>query len=251
MNNRWKSLGAKFVLGICSCSMMADQLRAADTYSVVSVDSENIVLDGVLDDIAWQQANHLQDQFHFPWRVEDLPSTRFQAVRDGQHLYFSFAAEDDEQVVVVNVENELDIGGEDRVELFFASSALETPVSGESGCELPLYYGVEIDPLGRVLDFSARYYRRFDFDWDFPGLEVVAFNSQSHYQIEARIPLQALQDLNLISPENGLMVGVFRGEFSGSGDGLTSRWISWIDPSTPQPDFHVSEAFGYFQLIDN
>ena len=47
---------------------------------------------------------------------------------------------------------------EDRVELFFSN--LTT---------LSEYYCIEIDPLGRILDYSAKHNRKFDENWDVKG----------------------------------------------------------------------------------
>ncbi|MGS2722296.1 carbohydrate-binding family 9-like protein [Porticoccus sp. GXU_MW_L64] len=234
--------------GVCSAPAQADSLVQDSLYTVSRVSPEGVTIDGRVDDAAWQNAPVLSSEFHYPWREESVPNTRFQALWDDQYLYFVFVAHDADIVALDQLTQELDIGNEDRVELFFAPGVLEQPVKSENGTELPRYYGIEIDPKGRVLDFSAQYHRKFDFDWTMPGLDVVASDSESRYQVEARIPLQTLRTLGLLSAENTLMAGVFRGEFSHTDAGLVSRWISWVNPQVPQPDFHVSSAFGLFRL---
>lgn len=235
---------------ILFCSSVLATDAANDSYQVARVAPAAVQLDGLLEDPAWGQASVLSQEFHNPWQEETVPETRFQAVWDGQYLYFCFFAQDSEIVLVETVKKELDIGAEDRVELFFAQSAIEEPVSGTGSSDLPRYYGIEIDALGRVLDFSAYYYRQFDFLWQMKGLETAASQNDEGYTIEARIPLKTLRELELLNSKNGLIVGVFRGDFSQSATAVKTHWISWIDPKTLQPDFHVSEAFGHFLLMD-
>jgi hypothetical protein len=43
--------------------------------------------------------------------------------------------------------------------------------------------------------------------------------------------------------------GLYRGEcVKLEGDKATLRWISWVDPKTANPDFHVASSFGKFIL---
>ena len=220
------------------------------TYSIVKVNKGSITLDGSINDAGWAHAKVLDQAFHYPWQAIQPPLTEFRAVWDGESIYFSFYAEDQNIVLTPNFETELSIAEEDRVEIFFASSPIDQPVpSPKTENYLPLYYGVEVDALGRVLDFSAQYYRKFNFDWDMPGLAVSAVKKERSYQMEISIPMLTLESLGLI--DNGqLRVGVFRGEFTKTSEGVTSKWISWINPKTEQPDFHVNEAFGHFLLSE-
>ena len=135
-------------------------------------------------------------------------------------------------------QDESTVDGEDRVELFFAGAPVDRP--GEDGMER--YYAIEVDPKGRVHDYSIAYYRQFDGDWSLAGLETKAALTDDGYSVEGKIPLKTLQELHLL--RDGLMrTGVFRAEFSpSSGTEPRMEWISWVNPNTPQPDFHVSHA---------
>ena len=57
--------------------------------------------------------------------------------------------------------SEMDVGPEDRVEIFFSHSG-----------KLDTYVGAEMDPAGRMLDYKCTYYRKFDYDWNFKTLAV-------------------------------------------------------------------------------
>ena len=83
---------------------------------------------------------------------------------------------------------------EDRVELFFAGSYIDKP--GPDGMEK--YYGLEIDPKGRVHDYSIEYYRKFDGKWNMEGLETKATVTDDGYIVEGKIPMKSLQDLKSI-----------------------------------------------------
>ena len=70
------------------------------------------------------------------------------------------------------------------------------------------------------------------------------------YIVEGKVPMASLQDLNLIH-DNVMRAGVYRAEFSlPAEDGeLVQEWISWIDPKTEAPDYHVDSSFGEFRFL--
>ena len=115
---------------------------------------------------------------------------------------------------------------------------------------MPLYYGVEIDPQGRVHDYSIEYYRHFDGTWNLEGLDSAGVATDDGYIVEGKVPMASLQDLDLIH-DNVMRAGVYRAEFSlPAEDGeLVQEWISWIDPKTEAPDYHVDSSFGEFRFL--
>jgi hypothetical protein len=125
---------------------------------------------------------------------------------------------------------------EDRVEIFFAR-----------GDKLKEYFCLEVDPLGRIHDYAASYYRKFDSSWSCRGIRTAGSITKQGYSIEGSIPLRTLETLGLPSQGSGHMLraGLFRAEFNhGPESAPEAHWISWIDPGTEQPDFHVPGAFG-------
>ena len=181
----------------------------------------------------------------FPWMTQEAPRTVFKGFSDGQDFYFSFVVRDKQVLAAEQWQDESTVDGEDRVELFFAGAPVDRP--GEDGMER--YYAIEVDPKGRVHDYSIAYYRQFDGDWSLAGLETKAALTDDGYSVEGKIPLKTLQELHLL--RDGLMrTGVFRAEFSpSSGTEPRMEWISWVNPNTPQPDFHVDSAFGVFRFL--
>ena len=113
------------------------------------------------------------------------------------------------------------------------------------------YYCVEIGPKGHVLDYQASTYRKFNTDWDCPGLDVATMTSDDGYVVEAKIPRQTLVDLKLSNEEFDapILTGLFRAEFSFNSNGnVSENWISWVDPRSQEPDFHLPSAFRQIQF---
>ena len=205
------------------------------TYEARLVPDARISLDGGLDAPAWQEAD-CETRFSFPWEDRQVPRTEFRAFFDEEAFYFAFHVEDDDIVLADDFRNKLDVMREDRVELFFALDDA-----------LAQYYCLEIDPLGRVLDYSASYYRRFDFSWSLAGLQAVGRPWPGGYCVKGLIPLRALAALGLpvADPERPIRFGIYRTAFRhADGPGHIEHWISWVDPGTPEPDFHVPASFG-------
>lgn len=211
------------------------------TYNVRYLPQANINIDGVLDEPDWVKADS-ERGFSFPWEKRAVPLTEFRAFRDDHSLYFYFLVHDEDVVVVEeNSDDETVVRVEDRVEIFFTRDD-----------KLREYFCMEIDPLGRIYDYQACYYRKFDVSWDWPGMIVGASISKQGYIVEGSIPLEVLVSLGLPDLRTGqtLQAGVFRGEFShGQGAEPEAHWISWVDPGGQTPDFHVPSAFGCFQMV--
>ncbi len=213
------------------------------TYEARYVPRANITPDGMLTEPAWEHAN-LETAFTFPWEQRSPPDTEFRAVYDTDALYFSFRVTDDDVVLAERFRTKMDVIVEDRVELFFARDE-----------RLAEYYCLEIDPLGRVLDYRASYHREFDFSWSFPELNAVGTLVPGGYTVAGRIPWAALQSLGFPPPSshNAIKFGIYRAEFRHAQEGQregqgSEEWISWVDPQTEEPDFHVPESFGYLKM---
>lgn len=215
-------------------------------YDVVFRDGKAAV-DGVLDEDVWKDVPAIAGGFHFPWDPKEAPFTEFKGYNDGTDFYFSFHVVDAE-VLADEWTDESTVDNEDRVELFFAGQYIDKP-SPEG---MKLYYGIEVDPEGRVHDYSIKYYRDFDTEWNLEGLETAAVTTENGYDVEGKIPLKSLEDLELIN--NGVMrAGVYRAEFSSTENAeepILMEWISWVDPKTAVPDYHVASSFGEFRFLE-
>jgi hypothetical protein len=204
-------------------------------YRAAPVKGTKIKVDGILDEEAWMKAVP-ETGFIFPWEDRAVPETEFRACHDKENFYFAFEIRDDELVCHDNVNSEEDLISEDRAEMYFTRDD-----------ELGQYYCFEIDAKGRILDYSASYYRKFDFSWDWPGLVAAAKITQQGYTVEGMIPISSFKSLHLLDESGGnvFKTGIFRAEFNRKPDGsIEEHWLSWIDPRVSEPDYHVPTSFG-------
>ncbi|MCX8089678.1 MAG: carbohydrate-binding family 9-like protein [Verrucomicrobiae bacterium] len=236
-----------------------EQLTASDqTYAARWVPPGQIRVDGRADEPAWAQAA-VENRFSFPWKAAPAPLTEFRALWDNEHLYFTFRVQDADIVALEHWRDELDSVFEDRVEIYLSRDG-----------KMRDYYCAEIDSRGRVLDYRARFYRRFEMDWRFRGLETRATTHMHGYEVEGRIPLRELAGLGFPMPQPGvkIRVGLYRAEFSHDRSGRAAaasgihtlgrsppgaspveEWISWVNPRTAEPDFHVPSSLGWLEFV--
>ncbi|MBN1420648.1 MAG: carbohydrate-binding family 9-like protein [Planctomycetes bacterium] len=218
----------------------AESTPLSPAYDVRGTHGERIRIDGDLDEPAWRRAV-IETGFAFPWEAEAAPATTFRALHDGETLYFSFVVEDGDIIASEAFDGESTVDGEDRIEVFFARDA-----------RLRSYGCIEIDPRGRVHDYAARYYRAFDGAWKAADLRAAAGPVAGGYAVEAAIPFATLEALGLpVRNDPILRAGLYRAEFARGADGkIVERWLSWVDPKTRMPDFHVPESFGWLRLVE-
>lgn len=60
------------------------------------------------------------------------------------------------------------------------------------------YYCMEIDPSGHVMDYSASYYRKFDYEWNFKSLEICSIKDEKGYIVQADCLFQNFWNWELI-----------------------------------------------------
>lgn len=195
------------------------------------IESENI----------WRKATLLQD-FSLPWKSEKPQETLFRALYDKNYIYLRYDVKDDEILIYSKTGKKDDVMYSDRVEIFFRKNE-----------KLDQYYCLEIDPNGKVLDYSAEYYRKFDFTWSWPKKQLVIKTNihKNGYRVNVKISLESLRKLGLLN-NNRIEAGIFRGDCikfpTGNEINATIKWISWVDPETKSPDFHVPTSFGVLEL---
>lgn len=185
----------------------------------------------------WEDVNALKD-FSYPWLKENPPITLFKAYYDEHYLFFHFTAFVESPKVYVETNNKLEVRFSERVELFFRINE-----------EMAPYYCLEMDPSGRVLDYKAEFYRKFNRSWSWPdNLCIKTKIDDKKYTLEGKIALSRLTQLGLLS-SNELQIGLYRGHCVALDKKNESiKWISWIDSNTPKPDFHVPTSFGLLIL---
>ena len=212
-------------------------LQACSTrceYAVNAIQDGLIRIDGERNENIWSNAVSITS-FKNPWNREVSPATSFSMLKDNNHLYFCFDVKDNEILLEPAVSNERDIEKEDRVELFFSKDK-----------EMKEYYCIEMDPGGRTLSYAAGYYRQFNFNWEPPaGFQVAAQVYTGGYTVEGSVPIAFIQSL---CANNRLYLGVYRAEFSKKDTTVVENWLTWIDPQTSFPDFHVPATLGVLMI---
>jgi hypothetical protein len=237
-----------------------DTGRPSDqTYPVRYVPQLSIALTGHADAADWAQA-HVEKRFAFPWKNGPAPATEFRALCDDKHLYFAFRVHDEDIVVLDKLRDKGDVVFEDRVEMFFSVDD-----------RMVHYYCLEIDPRGRVYDYGGSFYRKVDPQWSWPGLDSKATLVSQGYIVEGRMTLAGFETLGFprLRPGVRIRCGLYRAEFSHDRSGrrvepVDSRhthgrqldgpppieeWISWVDPRTKEPDFHVPSSLGWLEIV--
>ena len=190
--------------------------------------------------VDWSQATPLTD-FRFPWETTPAAPTEFRALHAAERLHFRFDCVDQDLVLAEGETAKQRVLGSDRVELFFAPSL-----------ELDPYFCLEMAPNGDAYGYRARTYRQFDDGFAWQGLELSSSIEGTRYAVEGSLPLATLRTLGVLAPgARELFAGVYRAEFSHLPEGgVHAGWMSWLDPKTVKPDFHVPSSFGIFELVD-
>lgn len=207
-------------------------------YEVVLIPQNPENYNQILDASFWKKANCLTD-FCSPWNNNPFSKIEFKAVWDLENLYFNFRVFDTDIYKDQKDDTFNSIGNSDRVELFFRTNESLNP-----------YYCLEIDTAGRIMDFKAHPDKDFDFSWKWPkkDLQVKTSRDQTSFSVAGQISMQSLSDLNLIQ-NNTIEAGIFRAKFS-LVENLQYQptWISWVNPNTETPNFHIASSFGKFVL---
>lgn len=210
------------------------------TYQVNKI-TKPIQLSGQGADNQWNNAAELTD-FIYPWRSETAPKTVFKALYDDTHFYFLYRATDPEIITKAGALAEKAALNSDRIELFFKGKSDSDP-----------YYSLELDALGRTLDTKANFGEKVDFDWNWPAGELIvkAKIEEDGYWVEGSISLKSMRDLGVYHDDGILRTGLYRAEYVTDENGrATPKWISWVHPNTPKPNFHIPSSFGVLELVE-
>lgn len=209
-------------------------------YKVHLIEKSQLEITGKGDNSLWNQAEILTD-FTSPWSA-NLPSKmEFKALWDGVNLFFCFTVFE----TLIRIDKKDDsiqsIGNSDRVELFFRPDNSLNP-----------YYCLEIDIAARIIDFVAYPDNNFDFEWNWPQghLEVKSSIQDQSYSIEGSISISSLKMLNILN-DNKIETGIFRAKYNEIEKSIFEpTYISWVDPNTNTPNFHLPSSFGILHLQD-
>ena len=150
-----------------------------------------------------------------------------------------------------------------RVELFIAPLTDGTP--------LTRYCGFEMNAHGRVLDFTCTVPRQFDYGWQGNAMMLADWRDSesgqtmllaqfpwtdfcSDEQLAAIVAYGSAGPCASIDASPRFHVGLYRGEVDAArstADCTEFIWQSWIDPQSPDVNFHVPATFGTLTLESN
>jgi len=216
-----------YLLFIPLCIFLSGCNHNKDKKYKVKYYNREITIDGILEKQEWKSANSING-LSAPWDTVGLDETLFRSFCTDEFFYFCFNVKDTE-LIICDFEDELSVAKEDRVEIFFDGTS-----------DMSQYYCIEIDPLGRILDYSAQYYRKFDEQWDFTQVKISSRIMPQGYVIEGSIPLRELRRLGL---KESIYMGIFRADFrKAQTDDVV--WYTWIIPQSTVADFHIPSALG-------
>jgi hypothetical protein len=208
-------------------------------YKVVLINKNQKKDPEILEASFWEEANCLID-FSSPWKSDPVSKIEFRALHDLENFYFNFQVFDTDIYIDKKDDSVDSIGNSDRVELFFRTNDTLNP-----------YYCLEMDTAARIMDFEAKPNKDFDFNWNWPKehLEVKSSKGENSFIVEGRISIASLKELNLIQ-NNTIEGGVYRAKFSkDENQNYQPTWISWVNPNTLEPNFHIASSFGKFILM--
>ena len=209
-----------------------------NTYTVNLLAKTQLNISGKGDDVLWNKAAIL-DNFVSPWNTDKKSEIIFKALWDRENLFFNFTVFDTEIHIEKKDDSVESIGNSDRVELFFRPDDSLNP-----------YYCLEIDTCSRIMDFIAYPNSNFDFNWDWPqnNLKVKSSINADSFIVEGSISIKSLKRFNLIN-NNIIETGVFRAKYKKTQNKtFEPTWITWVNPNTETPNFHISSSFGRFIL---
>lgn len=210
----------------------------ANNYQVHLIANEKLKITGKGDSILWKDAVVLSN-FISPWDTETPSKIEFRALWDEKQLFFCFTVYDTKIHIDKKDDSVLSIGNSDRVELFFRPDHTLNP-----------YYCLEMDTDARIMDFIAYPNKNFDYEWNWPKNDISVKSSKNNnsFTVEGAISIASLKKFNLIK-DNRIETGIFRAKYN-STDAIhfEPTWITWINPNTKTPNFHIASSFGTLLL---
>jgi hypothetical protein len=208
------------------------------TYEVNLIAKNQLNISGNGDDKLWDNAIILTD-FTSPWSTDKVSEITFKALWDREKLFFNFTVFDTEIHIEKQDDSNESIGNSDRVELFFRRDDSLNP-----------YYCLEIDPSARIMDFIAQPNKNFNFNWNWPQNDLIVKSSinATSFTVEGSISIESLKSFNLIK-NNIIETGLFRAKYTKTqNECFEPTWITWVNPNTETPNFHIASSFGSFVL---
>ena len=226
-----------FSLGLFSMESMAE-----DEIPVLKIPrlKTEVKIDGNLTEACYAKHKPLQD-FHVAADTKQrAPLTKAWVFWREDKIILAYECEDKQIVAESKSDNEMDVDLQDRVELFIWN-----------GRPRDAYLCLELAPRGAVLDYSCRFYRKFDTSWNAKGLKVASVITKNGYRTEVELPADVVKSFGIkVEKGSEFRAGLFRGNRQTGSKDEEPMWITWVEAGVATPDFHIAESFGRFILVD-
>ncbi|MEO8535380.1 MAG: carbohydrate-binding family 9-like protein [Flavobacterium sp.] len=208
-------------------------------YNVNRIEENILQINGLGDNPLWNNAAVLTD-FGSPWEDTKPEKIELRALWDLDNIYFLYTVYDGNVHIDKKDDSVDSIAESDRVEIFFRTDEGLNP-----------YYCLEIDPTPRIMDFIAYPGRKFDYDWNWPENDIAVKSTikEEYFVVEIAISIQSLKNFHLIK-NNKIEAGLYRAKYKKQENKLFEpTWISWVNPNTETPNFHIASSFGLLTLV--
>lgn len=201
------------------------------------------VIDGVLEDAAWNSAATV-NSFTFPWWESGRkPHTIAQVTWDDRALFVAFKSQD-RNVSARQAQRDDPVSRDDCVEVFFAPDS----------ADVATYFNFEFNALGTILDRSPRDGR--SGAWNAAGVEVAitvqgtlndSTDVDQGWTAEIAIPFS---DIAPYAPHLPPLPGdAWRLNLYRINDQSNRQYSLWSPTLTPKPQFHAPERFGIIRFV--
>lgn len=222
---------------------------------------DSIVIDGVLNEASWQQAESLE-LLHTETAALPNERTSLKLLWNDSYLYVAFVC-NDTRILSTMTERDALLWKEDVVEIFLAAGGLEETFGG--------YVEIEVNPRAAILDLfvlQAQHETALSLPYTTYNLSIQAastvdgiLNDTTHstaqsaaqrsrsWTVEMAIPLKELRRIDKpVLPQHG---DVWQANFlrlnyhrlASANNPLPDRELSAWSP-TMRPKFHIPERFG-------
>jgi len=231
---------------LLACSILPSIAQTLPRYDIYRA-AGRIVIDGKLDEPAWQQAPAAGD-FHFNWwREGEKEQTVAKILWDDENLYVAYYCHD-KHIAAAVVERHGPVSLDDAVEIFLSPNP----------DKLRNYYGFEMNAIGTMLNFIRADWYKGPFNWDpdgvrfrtsFHGLRVKRDAPEDKdWILELAIPLRNFEkDAAHMPPREG---DTWRLNLNRAGGKTNAQYSTWSPVASDRPNFHVPEAFGLVRFVN-
>ena len=202
-----------------------------------------IIIDGKLDDAAWQAATPVT--FAFPWvsQTGKMQKTLARLTWDDDNLYVAYECEDSD-VTAVRMQRDDPVYMDDAVEIHIAPPGVKD-----------LYLGFEMNARGAMYDYLYPFPQRFIKKYNVEGVRIAvtingtlnnSTDQDQGWTLEVAIPWSAFSDLaNNPIPKIGDRWLADMSRWDGTAP--NRRLSQWSDSGLVRADPHYPDRFG--QLV--